>query len=395
MTHKILVAGAGIGGLTAALSLAKAGHDVEILERAHIAGEVGAGLQLSANALKVLEPLGTVPALEKLAFEPERAVIRDGQSGKEKFSLPLKGAHEDRYGHKFLHLHRADLHLTLLKACEEVGVSFRMKAEVFSYLDVDGGVSVTLKDGRSVHGDLLIGADGVRSVIRSQMTGSDGPQFTGQTAWRGLVPAAALPEGTIPPDATVWTGDGRHLVTYYVRRGELINFVAVLEREEWCEESWWQEGDLNELRAAFSGWDPRITSLLSTATRSFYWGLFGHPPLPRWSEGRVTLLGDAAHPMLPFMAQGAVMAIEDAAILTRSLTANRDDIPAALKAYEQKRLPRATMIQKVSRDNAATYHAPGGMGRLIRDIKLRTANAVPEFAWRRFDPIYDWSPETA
>ncbi|MGE0761329.1 MAG: FAD-dependent monooxygenase, partial [Pirellulaceae bacterium] len=227
----------------------------------------------------------------------------------------------------------------------------------------------------AVEGDLLVGADGIHSVVREWLFGPERPVFTGNVAWRGLVPVDRLPAGLIRPVATAWWGPQRHFVHYYVRRGELVNCVCVVEREGWETESWTEPGGRAELEAAFEGWHPIVRTLIERMDRDacFKWALHDRPPLACWSDGRVTLLGDACHPTLPFMAQGAAMAIEDGAVLAR-LLAQGGTVEATLAHYEALRKPRTTRVQAGSRRNAKVFHLSGLPARL-RNIAVRRAGA--------------------
>ena len=383
----ILIAGGGIGGLSAALAFAKRGARVSVFEKRAVLGEVGAGLQLSANAMHVLSALGVEAEIRAAGFAPNAAVLRDYQSGKPLLTTPLKHAHRARYRQDYLHIHRADLHRILFEAAIDAGAKIHSGNQAMRYTQSDNQITLHL-DQHTVSGDILIGADGLHSQIHTQMLGQQKPQFTGQIAWRGLVSAKALPTGAIPPDANAWLGPGAHFVAYYVRGGDMINFVAVREQKQWTKESWHEAGEVKNLRNAFAGWDPRITALLGACDQCYLWGLFDRKPLPKWTDGRAALLGDAAHPMLPFMAQGAAMAIEDAWVLAASVTAQAGMPAAALADYETRRKPRASKIQAISRDNAKLFHTRSASGRRFRQLKLAIANKAPALRHARLDRIY-------
>lgn len=380
------IAGAGIGGLTAALALARQGVEVCVFEQAPALGEVGAGLQLSPNAMKVLTNLGLQEAVNAVAFAPHYARIRDGKSGRDLVVLPLKDQCEQVYGAPYLHVHRADLHTILAEASRRVGVRIVTAATVSGYTDAGLLVNGTVQPA-----DLNIGADGIRSAVTAQMHPHYGPRFTGQLAWRGTVPAADLPEGLIPPDATVWVGRGGHVVTYYLRGGHLVNFVAVEEQSDWQNPSWREQGDPARLMSRFSGWHDDLKTLFAAVETTYQWALFDRPELPDWSDGNTGLLGDACHPTLPFMAQGAAMAIEDACILTRCLTRGSSNAAAALRHYTHLRKPRTAMLQGRARRNAALFHLGGPLHGAVARAKLAIAGSLPDrLGLRPFDSIYGY-----
>ncbi|MCB5161066.1 FAD-dependent monooxygenase [Marinomonas algarum] len=392
MSHinRVVIAGAGIGGLCSALAFAQQGKQVVVCEQAWQLGEVGAGLQISPNAFKVLRELGLESALQPFAFVPQNAAIRDYKTGEYYLKSPLAAQAEARYKAPYWHLHRADLHQVLAQACSKAGVDIWLGAVVSGYREEASSESIRvfLEDGRTYLADLLVGADGIRSHVREQMLGAEQPTFMGQVAWRGVIPVADLPI-TIQPDACVWAGPDRHLVSYYLRGGEYVNFVAVEERQDWRSESWREEGDVTELQAAFSGWHPEVTELLGAAKQTFLWALNGRDALPTWHQGRVVLLGDACHPMLPFMAQGAAMAIEDAQVLARCVATY--DLQTALVKYEQVRKPRTTQIQNLSKANAGLYHMHGGV---FGKAKLQALKAASRFAPKviqsKLDSVYGY-----
>jgi len=367
--------------------LAKGGARIEVCEKASELGEVGAGLQQSANAMHIHAALGIAQKITATAFEPRQGAMRHYKTGKAELRTPMKGLHAKRYGQPYLHIHRADLHKILETRARELGVMFRLDMGVDRYSQTDEEITVHCGD-KTFSGDILIGADGIHSKVRETMLGQETANFTGQVAWRGTVPISALPHDTIPPDANAWLGPNRHFVSYYLRGGALINFVAVEEREDWAEEDWNIQGDINELRNTFKGWDPRIKTLLNACESCHLWGLFDRAPLPKWHEGRAVLLGDACHPMLPFMAQGSAMAIEDGYVLAQEILDRFKPLEQALTNYEAVRKPRATMLQNISRENAKLFHLKSPIARTIRKGKFMTANFLPALAHTQFDKIY-------
>ena len=385
LAKQATICGAGIAGLTAALTLARSGIETVVLERAEVLGEVGAGLQISPNAMHVLNALGLDEAIRSVGFEPEASCIRDHKTGQVLLDLPLKEICQTRYGARYVHIHRADLHGILLHAAKKAGAQILLNQSAIGYTQTADKTHLQTDKG-VYEADILIGADGLRSKLRDTMLGPEPPAFTGQVAWRGTVPARSLPHDLVAPNATVWVGPHHHFVTYYIKSGRLLNFVAVQERADWTDTSWTQKGDISELRAAFSGWHPEIQTILGATQDCYLWALFGRDPLPTWCDRRVALAGDAAHPMLPFMAQGAAMAMEDAWVLGQCL--KTAPVREALRHYEAIRKPRATMVQEASRSNAKLFHRRAGAGDLWQRAKLRVAGLLPQAAIHQLDKIY-------
>jgi salicylate hydroxylase len=390
MTKKVLIAGAGIGGLCAALALSKRGFDVEIFEQAATLSEVGAGIQLSPNAMHVLNELGLAQALSAYCFRPNKAVMRHYQSGAEYLSIALGEQCTSRYGAAYMHIHRADLHHVLYQAVLESGVIINLSKEVSAYQQNDEGVTLLLVNGEQIRADVLIGAEGIRSTIQASMFGQQPADFTGQVAWRGTVETYKLPHDLVKPNANLWVGPGRHFVSYYLRGGSMVNFVAVEQRSDWRNESWHEQGDIKELRGAFSDWHPQVTELLGAADECFLWALFDRKPLVNWTDKNVALLGDACHPMLPFLAQGAAMAIEDAYALAANLD-KHNDIPSALKTYQAMRLSRTSKIQRMARANAKLYHMSSPLERAkLNAIKL-AGKIMPSVSAKPIESIYAYN----
>ncbi|MGD8830714.1 MAG: FAD-dependent monooxygenase [Pseudomonadales bacterium] len=364
MNEPILIAGGGIGGLAAALGFAHRDFEVMLFERAAGFEEVGAGIQLSANCTRVLLDLGLGPALAPIAFLPERTEFRHWKSGRLLAATPLGDAATARFGAPYYHVHRADLiRLLADAAAAEPRIRLHVRASVDGFVQDEAGVTITA-GGETHRGSLLVGADGIHSTVRAALFGAESPTFTGNVAWRALVPASRLPAGRIRPVAGVWWGPHKHFVHYYVRAGELINCVCVVEKAGWEVESWTAHGDHTELVADFAGWHPDIRLLIDSMDRDacFKWALFDRPPMPSWGLGRVTLLGDACHPTLPFMAQGAAMAIEDGAVLAHCVGAAREaggSTTPALARYQALRMARTARIQAGSRRNARVFHLTG------------------------------------
>lgn len=357
----ILVAGAGIGGLTAALCLAAKGFRVCVAEQSDRITEIGAGIQISPNGNRVLHELGLKQALEAVAFLPQLSERRDWQTGEVLAGGPLGEIVVERYGYPYYHIHRADLIRVLGDTVvQHPLIELRTGVRVQGFTQGIDAVRLALADNQVLEAGALIGADGIRSVVREGLFDAEDPTFTGNIAWRSLIPVEQLPPGMVRPAATAWWGPGRHFVHYYVRGGQFVNCVAVVEKDGWEVESWTERGDISELRADFAGWHDDIGTLIGAMDPDacFKWALFDRPPMPRWGKERVTLLGDACHPTLPFMAQGAVMAIEDAAVIAGCLSVAADPA-SAFAHYEVLRRDRTAAIQAGSRRNARLFHMHG------------------------------------
>jgi 2-polyprenyl-6-methoxyphenol hydroxylase-like FAD-dependent oxidoreductase len=349
----IAIVGAGIGGLAAASLLKRARHEVHVYEQAPRFARVGAGIQMAPNAVKVLRGLGLEERVRRIAFQSEVALSREWDTGEITSELKLGREVEERYGAPYLFLHRADLHAALESVVSPEIVHLGMKL-VGLEQDHDR-VTLAFSDGSRVRADMVIGADGVHSLVRETLLGAEQPRFTGRVAYRTTFDAARLGSRRITPVRTKWWGPDRHMVVYYVTAAldELYFVTSVPESAEWMTpESWSAKGDLEELRAAYAGFHPEVQAVLEACPEVYKWALLDRDPLPRWSEGRVVLLGDACHPMTPYMAQGAASALEDAAVLMRCLEAvDRDGLQHAFATYEATRKPRASAIQTGSSQN--------------------------------------------
>jgi len=385
---KVVIAGGGIGGFSAAIALCKAGFEVEVVERAAALQEVGAGLQLSPNATKGLAALGVLEAVAAVSSMPETLEMRIGRTGQKVFSIPIAREARNRYDTPYLHAHRADLIEILSRAAVHAGAKIRLGARVSAYVRDDAGLRVGLDTGAILPCDLLVGADGARSTVRRQMMGEEAPRFTGAVAWRMTAPADVAPD--LPHSAIVWAGPGKHAVTYRVRRGTLINFVGVVETREWRSESWDQAGDPVELAKIFGDWASPIPDIIASASQCFVWALFDRDPLPSWSEDRVTLLGDACHPMPPFQAQGAAMAIEDAIVLAKCLNAEGVS-QASLQRYEKLRKPRTSKVLASARANMGVFHRSNVVTQAATYGPMKLADRLfPSFVRSRQDWIYGY-----
>ena len=367
------VVGGGIGGLAAALSLHRAGFDVHVYEQAHSVSEIGAGIQVSPNASRILHGLGLGDDLAAMGVRPLALHQRRWDDGRTLLRTPLADAVVDAFGFAWYQMHRADLLATLLRALppERVHVGHRL----VSLVEHGDGVEADFENGNSVLVDALVGADGIHSTVQRILFGPRSAQFTGCAAYRGLIPAERLSHLDLKVTCDVWMGPGRHFVHYFVRNKQLFNFVTAVEQDSWTGESWTDKSDVATVLAEFDGWHPQVRAIINAVDEIFIWALFDRPPLDRWSVGRTTLLGDACHPMLPFMAQGAAQAIEDGATLTACLArASSEDTPAALRRYEQLRLPRASRLQALSAANKMRFHLADGPDQEERDAEMATGS---------------------
>jgi 2-polyprenyl-6-methoxyphenol hydroxylase-like FAD-dependent oxidoreductase len=358
---RVLIIGGGIGGLTAAVALRRAGADVQVAERARAFGEVGAGVQLGPNATSVLRRLGLGDQMATAGFEPAAMRVLRWQDDSRLGEWPLAGRMRQEYGAPYYTVYRPDL-IDVLASALPPGV-VRLNCAVAS-VDPDAA-AVTLADGTTVHADLVVGADGTHSTVRGATVGDAPARFSGMCAYRALLPLQPSDDLSI----RLWFGPGRHLVAYPVGRGpDWLNLVCVVPEPGWREESWTAPGTAAGLRDHFRDWSPALRALLERVTEPvFRWALYDREPLATWSTAATTLLGDAAHPMLPFLAQGAAQAIGDAAALAASLSGS---IPATLRAYDARRRQHTTRIQRMSWDNNTVYHLDDGDQQRQRDADL-------------------------
>jgi salicylate hydroxylase len=358
MKKKILIAGAGIGGLTAALACLRKGFDVEVYEQASELKELGAGLQLSANGNRALYELGLEVELQRLSCEATGKEIRLWNTGETWKLFDLGAESVALYGYPYFTVYRPDLLQVLIDAVRAIKPdAVHLNARCESFEQDDNGVTLRFAGGPFARGDALIGADGVHSKIRQALFGKDQPEFTGLMAWRGVIDMNRLPEHMRRKVGMNWVGPGGHVVNYALNAGRLMNFVGIRERGDWQVESWNQSGTREECAGDFVGWNDDIQCMIQAIDAPYKWALMTRAPLPQWSVGRASLLGDACHSTLPFLAQGAVMSIEDGFILARALDAYAD-IPTALKRYEVARLERTTRIVEGSAANAKRFHNP-------------------------------------
>ena len=395
VTRTIVVAGAGIGGLTAALALAAKGFRVVVMERAERLEEAGAGIQVSPNASRVLVDLGLKPRLSGRAVTPESINIMSARAGGEIARLPLGEAASLRAGAPYWVIHRADLQAALQAAVNDhPDIDLRLGCQFEDVTKHAKGLTVVQRCGNVRQGELavaLIGADGIWSSVRNHLFPEVQPQFSGLIAWRGTLDATALPREYTSARVQLWMGSNAHLVAYPISGGRQINVVAVVPGT-WNRPGWSAAGEANDIKGAFGSRWPAIARMLVNAVDEWRrWALFTVPDFGEWSEGAVALLGDAAHAMLPFAAQGAGLAIEDAAVLANALGDSAGDntagIPAALKRYGKSRRARALRVARAARQQGRIYHLTGPLA-LARDLAIRTMG--PHRMLARQDWIYDW-----
>jgi 2-polyprenyl-6-methoxyphenol hydroxylase-like FAD-dependent oxidoreductase len=355
----VLIPGAGIGGLSAALALLQRGFDVDVYEQAPRLEEVGAGVQLSPNATRALHSMGVLEALERSSCTAEGKEVRHWQTGETWKLFDLGAEAIERYGFPYLTVWRPDLLETLAAAVRRAKPeAIHLGSRGAGFARTGERVSLLFDDGREAAGDVLIGADGVHSQIRRALFGAEEPLFSGMIAWRGVVPMARLPRHMARMVGTNWVGPGGHVVHYPLHRGGLMNFVGIVERSDWRVESWSTQGSAAECAVDFAGWHEDVHRLIDNAPSLYKWALLVREPMERWTDGRVTLLGDACHPTLPMLAQGAVMAIEDGFILARCVERWPDNVVTALDRYERARCERTRAIVLGSAANARRFHNP-------------------------------------
>ena len=385
-SRPILVAGGGIGGLAAALALARAGWRARVLEQAAEFREIGAGIQLGPNVFRMFERLGVKDAMMALAHVPRALVMKDALSGEEVKRIPLGEGFRRRFGQPYAVIHRADMHRVLLDACRgAAAIELLPATRATSFVDDGERVLVRAADGATHEGAALIGCDGLWSMVREALLGDGPPRVSGHIAYRAVLKRQDVPDHLWNEDVTLWAGPRTHLVQYPLRCGELFNLVAVFHSDRY-EEGWDAYGDPEELHARFTGQRPEVLSLLERIESWRMWVLCDREPVKRWSRGRVTLLGDAAHPMLQYLAQGANMACEDAVRLADELERAGGDFAASFRAYEEARYLRTGRVQLTARFYGEIYHASGVAADLRREL---IGGGTPESAWEGMAWLYD------
>jgi salicylate hydroxylase len=388
----VLIAGAGMGGLALALALLQRGFKVSVFEQVPELGEIGAGFMCSPNGTRVLYSLGLKDAIDRIEVRLADRDIRLWKTG-QLWRLPGHGADSaKRYGAPFLVLHRGDLHAVLVDAVRKLGADvLHVGARCVDFSQADSRVSLALDDGRQVEGDVLIGADGVHSMVRQRLFGADNPRFTGEIAWRGLIPMAGLPERMRGKVTSNWIGPHGSVTMYPVRRGEVLNFVGLVARSDWRVESWIEPGSIEECVRDFAGWHEDIHFLVRSIVSPFKFALFLREPLARWSVGRVSLLGDACHATTPYLGQGLNMALEDCIVLARCLE-HFDDPDKALLRYEELRRQRTAEIVHQSTEQSKRIHHPI-LADAVAAAAYIEANWAPEQIKQRYDWIFDYDAE--
>ena len=364
---RVAIIGGGIGGATAGCALAQAGLEVSVYEAAPELKEIGAGVALHPNAMRVLRMIGVEDAVRRVAGRSEYAVTCDGRTGRtiSKISRAQQAA---TYGLAGATVHRADLLDVIAAALPANSVTLGKRcATVESHTDV---AVARFEDGSQIEADVVIGADGIHSRVRKALFGPDDPRFTGKICYRSVIPISAI-AGTKPStDNAQWLGPHGTIVLYPLRGNQLINVVAHYDDEDYRHESWINECDRQEVLDRYAGWHESLLRVFAAGDTWYKWALYDRDPIPRWTEGRITILGDAAHPMLPYLGQGACQAIEDGAVLATALSAEPDNPTRALERYERTRRPRASRVVLAARERGVSNHLSSPSAKLKRDITI-------------------------
>lgn len=355
----VLIAGGGIGGLAAAAALLQKGIDVDVYEQATELKEVGAGIQISPNGNRVLDALGVFQDLKELSCNPERKEFRLWNTGRPWPMFSLGKTVVENYGYPYLTVYRPDLHGALAQRVRKLKPNaIHLGCPVAGLAQDKGGVQLELKDGRSIRGDALIGADGVRSVVRNTLWGPTNPEFSGMVTWRSLIPMKSLPAHMQVSVGSTWIGPGGHVVTYPLHKSKIMNFVATMEDRTWSHSGGSAPGTTEECLSDFAGWHEDVLTMIRLSPSLLKWALACRDPIAQWSQGRVSLLGDAAHATLPFLAQGAVHSIEDGLVLARCLEGVASTgVPAALQRYEAARIERTSRMVRGATANTERFHS--------------------------------------
>jgi salicylate hydroxylase len=383
----ILIAGGGIAGLTAALALLQRDYDVDVYEQAPELREIGAGVQIAPNGSRVLLDLELGERLAAVVCEAAAKEVRLWNTGQTWKLFDLGRDCIERFGAPYWTVHRGDFHKVLYDAVRALKAdAVHLDHAVNGFRQDGSSATLTFANGKpDATGNAVIGSDGVHSQLRSAAGIADKPFFTGIMAWRGIAPAEKLPDDVRRPVGANWVGPGGHVITYPLRRGEIYNFVGIIEGRDWAVESWTERGTTEECLADFANWHPSVQQIIRSLDVPFKWALLGREPLLTWAFGRVCLMGDACHPTLPFLAQGANMAIEDGLVLARCIDARPDDVPGALKRYERLRAERCAKIVRGSSDNARRFHNP-----VLADPQRAADYVTREWEPERVRTRYDW-----
>jgi salicylate hydroxylase len=388
-TLRVAVVGGGIGGLATAAFLHKAGQHVTVFEQAPSLKGVGAGLVMAPNAMRLLRRMGVMEQVLTTGVRLETGwEFRRWSDGSVLSAEDLDVRCAELYGEDTYVLHRADLLAAIKSAVPECIV--RLGSRVSSVAQSTDGVSLVLADGSVHEADVLIGADGVHSVVRGTIAAPTPAEYSGMCAFRALVPAESAPEFARRPAQTLWIGPDRHLVHYPISGGRQVNLVAFAPAGDFKRESWTAVAELEEFLAEFAGWDPRLEALIRAADRPGRWALLDRQPLTQWTVGRISLLGDAAHPMFPFFAQGAAQSLEDAAVLATCLTRHAEDPQRGLVEYSSLRIGRTTKMQQLSRARKDINHLHDGTEQEQRDAQLADGDPLAQAGW-----IYGYDAELA
>jgi salicylate hydroxylase len=374
---KVLIAGGGIGGITALLALRQRGIDVQLFEQTAAFGQVGAGLQVSSNAARILLKLGLGEALKRVATYPEGRDYRGWDTGERLYYTPLGQKAEAHFGSPYYAAHRAELLDVLLSGLGQHG--FRLGSRVERIDQDQNGVSLTFADGSTAQGDILIGADGIHSTVRAQLFGKELPRYTGNVAWRGLVPAERIAHLDLGSVVGVWMGPNRSIVQYYVSAGKTFNWIGISRSSQPAQESWLAEGRTEDALAEYEGWNSTIRTIIAETPKVLRQALYDREPLPDWQVGRVVLMGDAAHPMMPFYAQGGAQSIEDAYVLAGCIAEGQDRPLDALARFVKMRQPRTAWMQGLARREEELYQMNDAAAIRARNDRMR-ANRIPETA---------------
>ena len=383
---RIAVIGAGIGGLATALALLRRGLDVEVYEQAPQLGEVGAGIQISSNGTRVLYALGLEEALRRVQVLPSRRQIRHWSTGETWDWFELGAVSAKRYGTPHVMLHRADLHALLAEAVGRLKPdAVHLAKRCIGLTQSDRQVEIRFETGETASAAYVIGADGIHSRVRECLFGPDRPQFTGVVAWRAVVPMEKLPSRLAQMVGTNWLGPRGHVLHYPVRRGELMNYISLVERDDWQIESWTVAGTRSELANDYRGWHADVHAIIANIETPYKWALMVREPMPQWSQGRITLLGDACHPTLPFLGQGGVMALEDGYVVAACLQRYFTDPAKALGRYEELRKERSAAVVRAAHENRKQVFSPA-----LADKDAIAVSVAREWQQVRLRERFEW-----